>query len=563
LLLALLALLAAAGPAAGQGSFSIDKFTVSLEVHADRSLTVREAITVAFRGHHSGIYRVIPLRTTVGAAGRVLRLEDVHVFDEARSPLRAELTWIGDAARIKAWVPGASDAVRTVTIFYRVRQALLARADSDELEWNVTGTGWDVPIEAAEAFVTGPPGDLPAPLRTAAWTGPLGGRGSDYTEERAERLIIFRTTRPLRPREGLTVVVGWPRGSVAGPSAWQRARWFVGDNWPLGMPVLGLVLMLGLWQRGRDQRQSIKPEYEPPPGLIPAEAGALADELARPRHVIATLVDLAVRGYLHIEQVTTAFGTTDYLFKRLKPVVGDPGLRSVEVFTLARFFRDDWALNLRLLSEVEHEYDHTFPPIREEIYRSLVADRLFPVSPGLVRTLWAGVGLGLVGLAGLAYLLAPEWLGPEPWLLPFGLAASGAVVLVLSPLMPRRTSAGVRALARVRGFQEFLRRAEKDRLERLPGDTLHRWLPWAIALGVTEHWIFGFQGLKVDPPTWFTGRDGFSLDTYHRDFSAFDRQTVAAILARSGPSVIAALGSGPSPGGSSGGGLGGGGGGTF
>jgi predicted membrane protein DUF2207 len=493
----------------------------------------------------------------------VLRLEDVHVFDEATRPLRTELTWMGPVARIKAWVPGASDAVRTITIFYRVRQALLARADSDELEWNVTGTGWDVPIGAAEAFVTPPTGAAPEPVRSAAWTGPLGSRGSDYTEERGDHFIVFRTTRPLRPREGLTIVVGWPRGYIARPSSWRRARWLVGDNWPLGLPALALLTMLGLWQRGRDRWQSVKPEYAPPPGLIPAEAGALADELARPRHVIAILVDLAVRGYLHIEQVTTAFGTTDYLFKRLKPVVGDSELRSVEVFTLARLFREDWALNLRLLSEVRSEYENTFPPIREEIYRALVADRLFPVSPGLVRALWAGLGLGLAGLAGLAYLVARQWLGPEPWLLPAGLAASGAVVLVLSPLMPRRTPAGIRALAGVRGFREFLQRAEKDRLERLPGDTLHRWLPWAIALGVTERWILGFQGLKVDPPIWFTGRDGFSLESYHRDFSAFDRQTVAAILAPSGVLGAAELGAGRSVGGSSGGGLGGGGGGTF
>ena len=492
----------------------------------------------------------------------MLRLDDVHVFDEAMRPLRAEVTYPGRYAKIKAWVPGAADAARTITIFYRVRHGLLAWDDSDELYWNVTGTEWDVPIRLAEAFVTEPP-TVPGGLaRSIAYTGPAGGSGSDYAEERGDHFIAFRTIRPLRAREGLTIVVGWPRGYIARPSQWQESRWLLADNWPLGLPLLTLLFMLVVWRAyGRDPGpgQSIKPEYEPPPGLIPAEAGALVDERAHPRDVIATLVDLAVRGYLHIEQVTNAFGGTDYLFKRLKPVVGDPDVKSLEVFTLARLFREDWALNLRLLSEVKHDYDYTFPPIREEIYRAMVADRLFPVSPERVRTLWAVVGIGLVGVAALLYLGASQWLGPAPWLLPGGLAGSGLVVVALSRLMPRRTPRGVQTLARVRGFQEFLERAEKDRLERLPADTLHRWIPWAIALGVSDRWILSFHGLKVDAPAWFTGRDAFSLSVYQRDLSSFSHQTQEAILTtRRSPGDSLRGRSG-----FSGGGLGGGGGGTF
>lgn len=452
----------------------------------------------------------------------------MHVFDEAMRPLPAEVSYPGPYARIAAWVPGASDQTRTVTIFYRVRQGLEAAADADELDWDVTGAEWDVPIGVAEAFVTVPrgvPGDL---VRSTAHAG----RGGDYTEERGDRFVLFRTTRPLGPRQALTIVVGWPRGYIGRPSSWQEAVWFLGDTWPLGLPLVALLLVLGLRRPfGGDLAgmESIKPEYEPPPGLIPAEAGALVAGRALSRHVIATLMDLAVRGYLRIEQVTNAFGGTDFLFKRLKPVAADPDLRPLEVLTLARVFRDDWALNLRLLSEVKRDYDSTVPQIREELYRTLVADRFFAVSPQMVRVLWAKLGLGLVVAAAVLYVWAPGWLGPTRWLLPVGLAGSGLVVLAFSPLMPRPTSIGAQALARVRGFEEFLLRAEKDRLERLPGDTLHRWLPWAVALGVSDRWILNFQGLKVDPPAWFTGREAFSLSLYQLDLANFCHQTQEAI----------------------------------
>src|SRR2546430_8509130 len=102
----------------------------------------------------------------------------------------------------------------------------------------------------------------------------------------------------------------------------------------------------------------------------------------------------------------------------------------------------------------------------------MVADRFFAVSPEPVRILWAKLGLALAVVAAVLYAWGPGWLGPTPWLVPAGLAGSGLVILAFSPLMPGRTHAGVQALPRARGFQEFLLRAQKDRSARLPGDTL-------------------------------------------------------------------------------------------
>ncbi len=543
---------------------------MTLQVNPDASLIVQETITFNFRGRHTGILRMIPVRDSRAGHEWTLRLTGIHGFDESRQELRTEVSYPGHYARIKAWVPGAVDTARTVTLVYRVRRGLLAWEDRDELYWNVTGTEWEVPIREAEAFVIGPPGVPDALVRSAAYTGSRGATGRDYVEERSAQGIAFRSTRPFWPREGLTVAVDWPRGHIPGPTRAQEAWWLLGDHWPLGVPLLTLVLLLWIWQAyGRDpaSNTSIKPEYEPPRGIVPAEAGTLVDERAEPRDFVATLVDLAVRGYLHIEQVTTAFGETDFLFKRLKPVAGDPELKPVEIFALAKLFGADWALNLRLLSEVKRDYDSTFPPVRDAIYRTMVADRLFPVSPDLVRTVWAGAGLAIFGVGGWLYLAQPAWLGQVSWPLPVGIAASGLVVLALSRAMPRRTLRGARVLVRVLGFQEFLERAEKDRLERMPGDTLHRLVPWAIALGVTERWIVNFAGLEVDPPAWYTGRDPFTLSAYQRDLAAFDSRAQEAILTsrRSGGDAWSGgsrLGGG-SGGGSSGGGLGGGGGGTF
>jgi hypothetical protein len=325
-----------------------------------------------------------------------------------------------------------------------------------------------------------------------AYTGPRGAAGADY-EARVDSAISFRTTRPLGRREGLTIVVAWPPGAVARPPAWREAWWLAIDNWPLGLPLATLAAMGFLWRAyGRDPRtdRSIKPEYGPPPGLVPAAGGALLDQKADARDVIATLVDLAVRGYIAVEPV----GDDDFVFRRVRDLAGDPGLAALERFVLQKVFGEQLSLHERHLSELRRDSDYVFAPIRDAIYRALVADRLFPSSPFWVRQGWGWLGVVLLGGGGVLFA-SLDRLGPLGVPLAIAVALSGLIVLVFARIMPRRTWRGVKLLAHLRGFQEFLERAEKDRLE---------------------------------APTWYRSSEPFSLSRYQRNLTTFRRRNAEA-----------------------------------
>jgi uncharacterized membrane protein YgcG len=523
---------------------------------------VHEVLTFGFQGYHNGVIRLIPVRDLRHGIALDLRVDDVHVLDETYAPLRTEITSPAGYVRIQAWVPGAVDATKTVRILYRVRRALLTIESHDELYWNVTGDEWLVPIQHAEATVVLPPGLGDGTIRTLAFTGVRGATGADYEEERHAGEITFRTRRPLRAREGLTIVVGWPRGAVVHPSGWGRAWWAVVDNWPLTLPLLALVGMGLVWRAyGRDPvaHRSIKPEYGPPAELTPAEAGTLIDEHAEPSDVIATLVDLGVRGYIAVESV----GDGDFRFRRARSLRGDPGLSPLEVFVLQKVFGEELSLNERHLSELHRDADYVFAPIRDAIYRAMVERRVFPRSPFWIRQGWGALGIVLIFVGGALFIGLERFDGPR-WPLAAGVLASGLIVFGIGQVMPRRTWRGVRLLIHLRGFQEFLQRAEKDRLERLPPDTLHRGLPWAIALGVSEQWIHRFQGMNVDAPSWYRVRQPFTLSAYRDDVQRFGRGVREALTAGSrGTGGHASGGRSGFSGGSSGGGRGGGGGGTF
>jgi hypothetical protein len=412
------------------------------------------------------------------------------------------------------------------------------------LYWHVIDGGWGVAIPRIEVVVGSPPDVAPDRVSAFVYTSRSTGETAttDYSEERAANFLTVRLNRPLRPREALAIRLAWPPGTFVAPARSQELAWLVSDHWPIGLPFLALAAGLLVWRRsGRDPsvNRSVTPQYAPPPDLAPAEAGTLIDERVHPRDIIATLVDLAVRGYIEIEQVTRADDEPDFLFRRLKPVLGDPGVKPFELFVLAKLFDTDWTLNMRLLSEVRRDYDNVFPPIRDAIYCDMVRSRLFSASPRGVRSRWFGLGAAVAVVAGVLWLQAPDWVPAAPSTFALGLGCAGVVIAALGPLMPRRSRYGARLLTEVLGFQEFLERAEKDRLERLPPDTLHRWLPWAIALGVTERWIFNWDGVLVDKPGWFASDQSFSLTGYHQAIATFGRRTEEALLTtRRAPSGV-------------------------
>ena len=111
-------------------------------------------------------------------------------------------------------------------------------------------------------------------------------------------------------RGGLTIDIYIPQGVLKPPSALTKLGWFLGSNPILFLPLLTLAVMFALWYsvgRDPDPGVSVAPQYEPPKGMSPAEAGTLLDDTIHPRDITSTIVDLAVRGYIKIEEKVDTF----------------------------------------------------------------------------------------------------------------------------------------------------------------------------------------------------------------------------------------------------------------
>lgn len=574
---ALLLLLAlAAAPAQAQRSLVIKRFDATIVVTPDGSVDVTESITAQFTGAWNGIYRTVPVeyRTPQGF-NWTLRLDLLGVTDEQGQPLEVETGRERHYVKYKIRVPGAENATRTVVIHYRAANGLRFLEDHDELYWNVTGDEWDVPIEVATARII-----LPAEaagIRAIAFNGVYGSTARDAVVKTEGTTVRVSMPHRLDFHEGLTAVVGWNKGIVAQPTETEQALGFLASNWPLAIPIPVFLAMFAIWRRvGRDpKRLPIAVQYEPPDSLTPAEAGTLMDYSADMRDITATLVDLAVRGHLRIEErdesvLLGLFKRREYLFRRIDPPESLPrvtergGARDLEPHerhVLSGIFSGG-STEVEL-SDLENEFYRNLPGLREDIFGRLVGRGLYRSRPDRVRSNWL-VGAVLLGavIIGVGSTLAAR-LGLTP--LPFIVAAlaSCLIVVVFSRIMPARTVAGARTLERLLGFEEFLARVEKDRFERVvkTPEMFERYLPFAMAFGVERKWAKAFQNIYREPPRWYVGSNSSAFDLGRLSSSLSDLSSRAQSAMTSSPRSSSS-GSGFS-GGSSGGGSGGGGGGGW
>jgi hypothetical protein len=551
-------------------------------VGRDGDLRVAERIVVFFESPRHGIYRDIPVRYNVRTGlAHDLRFELEAVLDPDGRPQPVQTSREGRNVRIRIGDPHRTvQGERTYILRYRVRRAVDFFPDHDELYWNVTGHEWAVPIAAAAVRVHLPDSAGTA-LRGVTWktfAGPYGSTDAAAADAAwQDGTLQVQVRRALEPWEGLTVAVGWSKGVVEPPGALARLGELLALNGPLLLPVAVGAWMLRRWRRhGRDPAagRSVAVQYEAPPGLGPAEMGALLDERADLRDLTAAVIDLAVRGWLRIEvaedKLLGLFERQDVTLVRLQPPEGAGPLKDHEAKLLAGLF--ERGERVRIADLRQRFYKH-LPGLRSSLYAELVQARLFDASPETVRQRWIGLGIAVL-VAGV--VLAVLWVrrlglvSPVAYVPPLvGAGLSGELILAGAPAMPRRTRRGVEMLLWSRGLEEFIERVEAHRLqvqERTglePRQLFERLLPYALVLGLGTRWGEAFRDLAATPPTWYRGPVGGQFDT--RNFvGGLQRMngTLATSMAAA-PRSSTSGGSGLGGGGFSGGGRGGGGGGAW
>lgn len=561
--------------AADRGAFVITDFRAEITVQEDAKIIVEEHIDVDFSEPRHGIYRTIPVNyTDPRGYGYSLGFRFLGATDQTNQPYGAAVSKSGRYVQIRL---GDADTFVegrvTYILRYEVAHALVNFADHDELYWNVTGNEWRTTIQRASATVHLPGPVPPEELETQAYTGPFGSREQAATIEHPNpSTVTFRTNGTLNPMEGLTIAVGWQPGLVDFPGPLERTLIFLAANWVAVAPLLAFAWLWRLYQRsGKDPAGggSVVVRYEPPAGLTPGEIGTLVDEKVDLRDITATVVDLAVRGFLTIGQQTKShlaglWRSEETTFELLRSPHG-ASLTAHETLVLNALFSRGQHVSI---SDLKERFYKHIPGIRNALYNHLAAEDYFAGSPDAVRTRYRILGV-VAGAATVAVGAGWVWFRggilPEGMLVPIVAGILTTLVFFgFAPAMPRRTKKGVKMREWAVGFEEFVDRVESSQLEADRARNVYETLlPYAMALGVAEQWSRQFEGIyAVAGPSWYIGGDpstAFSTRSFSNSLTSAMAQTGQAMT--SAPRSQGSSGSGG--GGSSGGGGGGGGGGSW
>lgn len=554
----LLAASVAINPALAQmtslGGYVFLSFHADITVNADASVDVVERIVGEFYEERHGIFRKIPVRyETEEGSSMTLPVDVTSVLRNGkREPFKAYrenddlVIKIGDA-NVTFGGPF------TYEISYTVDRVILYEEKTDQLYWNVTGNGWDVPITDASATITLPPGTTG--IEAICFTGAGGS-----TEKDCQTAITGNTVQ-VTARDYLTAAVRFPKGVVSEPTAWEKFMWALSDSWGVFFWLVPVLVAFGLyryWKRhGKDDkgRGTVIPEYDPPKDVRPAEAGTLLDAKAHDRDIASTFVDLAVRGYLNIveteEKTLGLFTSKVYTLKKMK---GSEGLKPFELEIFNEAFDNG---EEKKLESVDSGMAGALSSAKDKVYASLAAEGYFKKNPKTVTGIFIGIGFAgiFIGwMGGITLSVMAESLHPIA-----ALMTSAFLFFLAAPFMKAYTKKGAEAKEQVQGFRLFLTTAERYRLQWQEREGIfEKFLPYAMAFGVTDKWAKTFEGMNLPQPTWFVGAYAvmFVPTDFARSMSNFG--TVASSV--HAPSSSSGGGFG---GGSSGGGFGGGGGGSW
>jgi uncharacterized membrane protein len=558
-------------------SWRVADFQDTITVARDGSARVTERITLAFVGEWHGIHRTIPIEYPgPNRTNYELYLNVTSVTDGEGGKLKYESSISNGSRDLKIYIPGAVDTTRTVEITYNVRNGTRFFDDHDEFYWNVTGNDWPVPIDHAVATVRFPD-SAAGSLRAQAFTGVYGSSERDASAKVDGAEAQFETNNPLPMRGGLTIDVYVPKDILAEPGAITRFFWFIGGNPAVFLPLVTLAVMFPLWwYKGRDPDPgvSVAPMYEPPAGISPAEAGTLLDDTIHPRDITSTMVDLAVRGYIKIEETAEkllVFTHKDYIFHLLKPrEQWGSDLAPHERVMLENVFAGGTETRL---SSLKNRFYTAVPVIREDIMSELKNKGIYLLDPESAN--------GYSVVAAIAILIPFAIFQYEGWanffnsipLLIVSVLVSAVIWWLFARVVTAKTVKGGRVRVAVLGFQEFMNRVDAERLKVMPPITFEKFLPYAMALGVEHHWAQAFAGIIKDPPSWYVAPGGYApgmgfnpiffSSSMHSMATDMHQVFVSAPRASSTGSGFGGGGFGGGGGGFSGGGFGGGGGSAF
>ena len=549
-------------------SEKLEEFHSTISLDPSGQLSVLEKIRYATEiSGKRGIIRSLPL-TGVDKQDREVKIVyTIHSVkrDGVDSPYHTErengnlAIYVGESSVFLE--PGVYD----YEITYVVADQIRFFEDYDEIYWNVNGTQWPFAIGKISAEILLPAGA--EILQMTCYTGQYGSTEQNCDHSVSENAVTFMASS-FSPGENLSIAIGFSKGIVAPPPPPTEFQQY---GFQLITAFLGLILLayyLFTWVNfGIDPpKPTVIPLFDPPAGLSPASVGMVSKGFYWQDFITASIVSLASKGYLRIEEKTQSslFG----LFKQkefdlIREKMPDDTLPKEEQILLKELFASARRINL------DGKYNSKVAEAVQKFQSSLGSQWNTLIYQGFNVKFWIIPILLIIGYIVLIVSMEDYFVfdGKAPLLIGF-IGGNFILFLLYQWLIRKPAKEKLKLRSEIAGFKMYMAAAEEKMLQfsnppELTPEKFEKLLPYAMVLDVDEIWGEKFQRMlslsstaQQYHPTWYSG-------------GMMQRMAFAHMLNSSLSNTISqsshkpSSGSGSGAGGFSGGGGGGGGGGSW
>lgn len=463
---------------------------------------------------------------------------------------------------------------------------------------------------------------LPADIqnRLEVYSGAYGN-----TDNAVEGLIVKANRNFIRgaalnipPNHGITLYAKLPEGYYENVLSANHVLHYIS----FGLSVMLIVLIVYYLFKTKGKKPVKVIEFYPPEGISSAEVGTIIDDSVDAVDMASLIPWFAGKGYISIEEKEkgSLLKRTEMVLTKLKDLPDDaPEYQKKMMYLL---FKNNQTVNLSHMKENPSAVDK----FKEELKKNFRGDkslssyelpiffyfllllsttcvfgtnsvietfdfnewilaaflwsvpfilgvgfRLYDSDKDLFGSKWKQVLIFIVKLMTMVLLCWLYVAEIRAYGAPMGMEASIAmfvVCFILGEFIGRfnvDTDYRVQMAGRLLGFKEFIKTAEKSRLEALQNDDpeyFYKILPYAMVLGLTNKWTKLFKDIEVQQPEWYktaTPLYGYDFTSHMVDNLFSSTKSAINVVSHDSSSHGGSSGGG----GFSGGGGGGGGGGSW
>ncbi len=554
--------------AQAQEAFTIQNYDVKVKVNKDASVNITETIDVNFTEEKHGILRTFLYKYGIDelpegrekadqqlVSGNKIRLiiKDVkvknHKYEEFTKGDLINIR-IGDKDK---YISGHQQYI----ISYTVLNSINFFENYSEFYFNLVGLQWNTTIDKVNFSIE--LYDL-LPSRPVFFiaTGSSGSKENiTVATWQNNQTLSGHTTEILKPYEGLTAGIQFPKGFLTKPDfTYYRFGWMI-------LPFLVFFIMYSIWKKwGKDEEVTVKTEFYPPENVSPSVSGYVVDGKLDQRDLTALVPYWGAGGYLKINELEEKallglIKTKEYEFVKLKPLPAE-ALDFEKTLFKGIFQKGD----IVKLSSLKNVLYSTMYESKKELESKINKEEYYITLSRPLGVIFPVLGI-IAMVGGFIYFINDMQINKWPALAAF---LCGLIILIIGLFMPKKTKKGTELYGKLLGFKEFLKSVEKDRLkEFLKQDEQYfdKVLPYAIVFDIADTWKDKLKGLDIPPPTWYSAAHAGAnfnsmnfMGSLDKSMNAMSQSFYSSPSGGSGSGGSFSSGGG----GSSGGGFGGGGG---